>query len=390
MKFSSLPVSIDHSRPASALLRYAGPLRGLSTVRLLFLFIVVIPSAISIIYYGLWASDRYVSESQFIVRSVKSPRIGGLDAIFRTFGMSASDDDASAVEGYLESRDAVRDLEARLPLRKMFSGEHADLLARFPRPIRGDTFEALYEYYLGRVTLIKSTRTGINVLRVVAFTPEDAQKIARTLVTLSEDLVNRMNQRAQNDAMNTAEQNVDRAQKNVIDRQARITAFRNRELMVDPSAESLKMVELIGTLNTDLVMTSAQLDQTKASTPSGPGIQSLRARANALQNQINAEQAKVAGNREAMASKISEYEELALARSFADSQLLSVSASLESAIQDARRQQIYLEQVVTPNLPDESVEPRRLRLIITTITFSFTLFAMAWILFVGAKEHAHG
>ena len=70
--------------------------------------------------------------------------------------------------------------------------------------------------------------------------------------------------------------------------------------------------------------------------------------------------------------------------------MISASSSLESAIQDARRQQIYLEPVVSPNLPDEATEPRRFRLIITTLTFSFTLFAMCWILFIGAKEHAHG
>ncbi len=387
MKSVSVPMLISNLKTQSGL----GPLfRNLSLVRLLFLMIVVAPTVSSIVYYGLIAKPRYVSEAQLIVRSVKSPKISGLDAIFRTFGMSSSDDDASAVQGYLESRDAVRDLEKTVPLREYFSSSYADVFAKFPRLFRSDSFESLYEYYLGRITLVKSGHTGISTLRVVAFRPEDAQTIARALIQRGEDLVNRMNERAQRDAMSSAQTHLERSQANVLDAQSRMTAFRNRELIVDPTSESMKLIELVGTLRADLAMTSAQFDQSKASAPSGPGLQSLQARARALQDQINAETAKIAGNKEALASKISEFEGLSLSRQFAEAQLMTASASLENAIQDARRQQIYIEQVVQPNLPDESTEPRRLRLIITVFVFSFTIFGMIWILFIGAREHANG
>jgi capsular polysaccharide transport system permease protein len=383
----SLPVAISRLQNRSGLV---GWLAGLGLTRLAFLAIVGLPTAFAVIFYGVLANPRYVSESQFIVRSVKAPKVSGLDAIFRTFGMSASDDDASAVQGYLESRDAVRDLEAKLPLRQLWSSQHGDLFSRFPRPFRNDTFEALYEYYLGRITVSKSTHTGITTLRVVAFRPEDAHLITSTLLRLAEDLVNRMNQRAQNDAMKSAQAHLERAQKAVLESQEKLNQFRNRELMVDPSSESLKQIELVGTLRVDLAQTTAQLDQSRVTAPSGPGLQALMARQDALRDRIVAEQAKIAGNRDAMANKISEFEGLALERKFTETQLMSASQSLESAIQDARRQQIYLEQVVKANVPDESTEPRRLRMIITVLVFSFTLFAMVWILYIGAREHANG
>ncbi len=387
MKSVSVPMLLSGLKNQSGL---HPALRNLSPVKLLFLIVVALPTMASILYYGLMAKPRFVSEAQLIVRSVKSPKITGLDAIFRTFGMSSSDDDASAVQGYLESRDAVRDLEKTLPLRQFYSSEYADIFAKFPRLFRGETFEALYEYYLGRVTLIKSGHTGISTLRVVAFRPEDSQLIARTLIHVSEDLVNRMNERAQRDAMSSAQTHLERSQANVLEAQAKMTSFRNRELLVDPTSESLKLIELVGTLRADLAMASAQFDQSKATAPSGPGLQSLQARARALQDQINAETAKIAGNKEALASKISEFEALSLNRQFSEAQLMTASTSLESAIQDARRQQIYIEQVVSPNLPDEAIEPRRMRLIITVFVFSFTMFGMIWILFIGAKEHANG
>ncbi len=102
--------------------RYLAQARSRATfVRTSFIALVLLPTLIASIYYGLIASARYVSEAQFIVRGLSSPRSSGLDTLFQTLGVSRTVDDANVVEGYLRSRDAVRDLEARLPLRQIFA-----------------------------------------------------------------------------------------------------------------------------------------------------------------------------------------------------------------------------------------------------------------------------
>ena len=362
--------------------------RRATSIKLLFWLIVAIPTAASILYFGAIASKRYSSEAIYIVRGVSSHRSSGLDAIFRTFGISRTVDDTFAIQNFILSRDALRLLEERLPLRDIFSRPEADLFARFPHFWRGDSFEMLYEYYLQNVTAVQDPTKGITTLTVVTFRPEDSHLIATTLLRLAEEMVNRMNDRAQRDTIRESEAEVKLAEQKVVAAQDDLTQFRNRELLVDPARTSVSMLDTIGKLSTDLAQTSAQISQTRSTSPASPTIQSMLARANALQQRIGLERAKMAGSNDALASKVATYERLSLLRSLADKSLATSLTGLETARQEARRQQIYIEEIVSPNKPDEDNEPRRFRLILTVFVTSFAVFAMFWILSAGAKEHA--
>ena len=96
----------------------------------------------------------------------------------------------------------------------------------------------------------------------------------------------------------------------------------------------------------------------------------------------------MAGGDDSLANKIATYEQLALRRDLADKALAASMNALDTARQEARRQHIYVEEVVAPNLPDESTEPRRFRSILTVLVFGFAIFAVIWIVSVGAGEHA--
>ncbi|MNY75559.1 hypothetical protein D3C86_2148660 [compost metagenome] len=58
-----------------------------------------------------------------------------------------------------------------------------------------------------------------------------------------------------------------------------------------------------------------------------------------------------------------------------------------SAEQDARRQRLYLERIVNPNLPDTSTEPRRLRAIITILFSTLLAYGVGWLMWAGVREH---
>ena len=90
--------------------------RRAATIRMLFLGLVAVPTICAALYYGLWATPRYVSEAQFLVTRTNSVKLGGFDAILKAFGSQV--DDTSVVTGYLLSRDAVRSgaiIARRLP-----------------------------------------------------------------------------------------------------------------------------------------------------------------------------------------------------------------------------------------------------------------------------------
>jgi capsular polysaccharide transport system permease protein len=360
-------------------------------IRRFLISLIVLPVLFAVLYYGLFAADRYVSEANIIVRSVSSRRMTGLEAIFQTFGISRAVDDANAVQNFMLSRDAVQALETRVPLRKIFSDSHADILSRFPRfwlP-KNDSFERLYEYYLDRVTVVQDQSKGITTVRVVAFQPEDAKKIAEALMRLSEEMVNRMNVRAQKDTVESAQASVNSSVQDLITAQKNLAQYRNRELIIDPSKNSASVLDTITSLATENAQVLAQIQEMKKLTPNNPGISARIVRADSLKARIDAERDKLAGSDSGLATKIETYERLALLRDIAEKGLTNASASLETARQEARRQQIYVEEIVAPNLPDQSTEPERIRMIATYLVVCTMLSAVLWLLTAGAQEHTN-
>jgi capsular polysaccharide transport system permease protein len=355
---------------------------------LFFLVAVLAPTLFATFYYGLIASNRFVSESEFVVRSVSSHRATGLEMLFQTFGVSRTEDDGNAVQSYLLSRDAVRAIEGRIPLRKMFGRDGVDLFARFPHFWRGDSFERLYEYYLERVSVIQDPSKGITVLRVIAFDPVDAQQIATELLQLGEEMVNRLNARAQKDAISSSITEMANAEKRTLEAQIKLREFRNKEGLVDPAKNSSSVLETITTLSTELADDIAQANELKRNSPLSPSIASANEKINSLRRGIESQRLQLASGDASLAAKLGVYEQLALERELAERSLASANLSLEAARQEARRQAIYLESIVSPNLSDESTEPQRLRLIVSVFVLSFALASVAWLVVSGAKEHS--
>lgn len=97
---------------------------------LLFVLLVVAPTIGAIVYYALMASDVYISESRFLVRNLEHPAPSG--ALGALLGGGPSQDDIHSVHDYILSRDALKELEQKLSIRKAFSNRYADVFNRFP------------------------------------------------------------------------------------------------------------------------------------------------------------------------------------------------------------------------------------------------------------------
>ena len=63
----------------------------------LFLWCVVLPTALAVSYYGFIASDVYVSQSLFVVRSPERQSTSPLGMLFKGAGFSRAQDDAYVV-----------------------------------------------------------------------------------------------------------------------------------------------------------------------------------------------------------------------------------------------------------------------------------------------------
>ncbi len=74
-------------------------------------------------------------------------------------------------------------------------------------------------------------------------------------------------------------------------------------------------------------------------------------------------------------------------REFADRELASATAALLTAEQEAQRQNLYLERVVSPSLPDEPGQPNRWLAILKVLSTAFLIYGVGWLIWAGVREH---
>ncbi|MEW6318702.1 MAG: hypothetical protein AB1670_20240, partial [Pseudomonadota bacterium] len=108
---NTLETVLREDTAAEATRSRSGLWQRLKRVNRLFLGTVVVPTALATLYFGVVASDIYVSESRFVVRSPqRQSQSGSLSALLQGTGFSRAQDDTYPVIDYIESRDALGEL----------------------------------------------------------------------------------------------------------------------------------------------------------------------------------------------------------------------------------------------------------------------------------------
>ena len=358
-----------------------------SNVNRLFLLTVALPTTLAVVYFGLIASDVYLSESRFVVRSPDRQVATGLGALLKGAGFSRAQDDSYTVHDYVLSRDALKEINDKLAIGKAFASSDVDVISRFGGLDFDNSFEALHRYYQKKVDVQQDTASSITTLTVRAYTSQDAQSINQKLLELSEGLVNRLNERGRQDLIRSAATEVADAETKSKAAALALSAYRNAKGVVDPERQATVQLQQVAKLQDELIVTKTQLAQLRSFTPENPQIQALQIRARTLQTEMDIETGKVTGGERSLANKAADYQRLALEREFADKQLASALASLEQARNEAQRKQVYLERIVQPSLPDTALEPRRLRSMLATFVLGLVAWGILSMLLAGVREH---
>ena len=358
----------------------------LKTISPLFVVTVAVPTLISAVYFGLIASDVYISESRFVVRSPDKQSQSPLGALLRAPGVAAAGDEIYAVQEYIESRDALKALDKNGGLRSAYSRKNIDPFSRFGG-ISSQSFEDLYRYYGNRIDVKHEASSSITTMRIRAYAAKDAYVINERLLELSEALVNRLSDRSRDDLIRFASNEVANAEKSAQSAAIALSRFRNAQGILDPERQATVQLQLVSKLQDELISTKTQLLQLKAFTPSNPQIPVLQTRVQGLGKEIENEIHKIAGDQGSLAGAAVQFQRLSLESQFADKQLTSAMASLEEARNEARRKQVYLERIVQPNVPDAPLEPRRWRNILSTFVIGLVCWGILSMLLAGVREH---
>lgn len=353
-----------------------------------FLLLVVLPVCLCVGYFWLLAADRYESEVQFVLRTSAPPTSNmQMPDVLKGSGMARASDEGYVVKEYLVSRDAMAWIESKFNLREIVERAKSDPLWSFPNWSTPNTNEGLYRYFQRLIYANFDDASGVSTLKVQAFTPADAQRLAAGMLEGADVLVNRLNERARKDAVRLGEAEVVRMRQRTLEAQAAITAFREREHLIDPKQATLAVLETIGRLATEAAQISVQISEFGRLSPQTPQLNALRTRHAALEEQIAKERERLAGDVQSIAPRIAEYEKLILEREFSGKALLSAMATVEAARTDALRQQIYMEKVSGPSRPDYPAYPWKIVWCLVVMIGCYMVWRIWRILSTDALHH---
>ncbi len=211
----------------------------------LFLATVVAPTALSILYFGPIASDVYITESKFVVRSPQKSSPLSIGDVFGKIGFSKSDDDSYSVRDYITSRDALNTLNQEIKIKELYSQSSIDVFNRYPGlKFWDNSLERFHSYYLEHIGVQVDGSSSISTLTVRAYTAEDATKINQRLVDMSEALVNRLNERARQDLIKTANSEVSVAKNKLETISQELTKLRSQKTNHEPEKQVSKLQSL--------------------------------------------------------------------------------------------------------------------------------------------------
>ena len=349
---------------------------------------VLLPTLLSLLYFGLWASPMYIAEARFAVRGAEtSGAAGGLAALLLPSGASVGAD-AHIVAEYIQSPDIMEAIDGELHIFRHFSSREYDLISRLAADATRD--ERL-SYWNWAVKPSFDPETGVIALSVRAYDPATAKKLAEAVLTKSEALVNAMSRRAQDDAIALAMSEVKTAEQRVSAAQDAMRAFRDRSGMLDPASTAGGLQGIVSQLEGEAVKVRAEIAEASTyMSKDAPALVGLRARLAAVEKQLASEKLRLAGEArpDSLTSVAGEYEDLQTESEFARQQLVSAMTSLETARVKAEAKSRYVVAFQIPVLPDESLYPRPFLFTAYVFVGALALVGLCSLIIAAVREHA--
>jgi len=345
---------------------------------------VGLPTLIATVYYGFWAAPQYESVAVFSIQSERgAASLEGLAAILPATGSTR---DAMIVREYINSRDMLDIL-----IRDHEFVQHYENSGDWVSRLAGDaSSEEIYDYYLDRVDVTHSSQSGSLTLRVRAYSADRAQEFARAITDAAEHMVNEISDRARDDRIKVAEQEVVAVQERLQKARETLLRLQGEGADINPTQSAEALLTVRGELEADLARAQADLDALQAVMRSdAPKVKELRARVRSLRAQIEAQNKRlVASDGGSINESIARFEPAMIEKEFAEQAYAASLKSLELARVDSMRQKRYLVMISQPSRPSAATHPRRLWSIATVFAISFGLMIVLTMLGAAIREHA--
>jgi capsular polysaccharide transport system permease protein len=358
-------------------------LRAVTPMRL-FLGVVVVPAILYSVYLMAVQTPSYVSEFRVIVRNAQE---GSNQALPQLPGIglpTANAADSYAIIQYLESEAGVVDLNREMQLRKLYSSKNIDLVSRLPG---NATIEELTRYWNRMIDAYYENTTNTVVVKTRAYDPQDALRLSKGVLAASERLVNGMTERSRRDMLRYAQRTAEEAAVALRRINARVRILRNQRGVIDPQLVVKANLEQQTQLQAQIAEAEAQLAAAQRYSPASPALLPLRTQIAAMRSTLNGLRARSTGASDrSLSGALNAFEQLQLDQEFAQKRYEQALVTQEKLRAQAAQQQLYLDPIVVPSLPEEADAPRIGRALLIFLGFAVALWAILSLLLKSYRE----
>ena len=320
-------------------------------------FFIALPTILAGYYFYKIATPMYATESSFlIIQNEGSGGAGPLGGLLPT--QFATSTDAIAVQGYLQSKDAMLRLDADLGFKSHFKETDVDPIQRLSE---NATNEEAYKLYKKNMKIGYDPTEGMIRMEVVAADPQLSAQFSRRLIVYAQERVNNLSQQKRDDTMKDAIGAHDKAQTTRRDSQAALIKLQI-ENGIDPEAVIGSLRGTITSYETFLIEKELELaalqDNNRPNRAKVEGVQGDIRRLNQQLVKLNDRMSKPEDGNMSLAQQAVALQLAKADLSNANLNLQVANGVLEQARTEAGRQVRYLTIAVDPVASEEASYPR--------------------------------
>lgn len=355
-----------------------------------FISLFIVPTALAVFYYSFIASNQYIAEARFSIRSAESSGSSPIAGLSALIGAGQATD-AAIVAEYVKSGSVINQLRTPLDLIELFTTKRWDPVASLGSE---PTMEDLIKYWKGQIDISVERSSGLTTLRVRAFSPEDSLKLANEILRIAEQMVNTLTRRTEQNALREAEAELENAKLRLADSIQNLKVVRDATGILDVSLAATANMEILTKLRLEKAKLDVQIGALEDNeSRNAPQLGALKNQSKAMASQIEKYEQSIAGavtvsaGQASIAARGAGLAEAETNLKVAQAEYQKSVAVFEMARVTAERQRSYILTHVKPTLPQESLYPKR---VLTVFAVAFGA-GLLWAIVIGgamlARDH---
>ena len=402
MQTSSIENSEENTRTLALSLRikaHANTLKGVDIKRKLRskTVILTIPFLIFAFYQFIWATERFESQLQIIVK--EPDNMATLDptmALMSGFGVSPTNEDVELVKAFIFSNDMLEYLKTNLNIVVHYKNDNVDYFSRLSEDA---SREDQLAFYTKTLTVDIDANSGVVSVFVQAFNPKMANDIAASIVHRAEWFINEIGHNLAKAQLVFIQQEHQVTEQRLQRAKNRLLQFQREYNLLDPQAEGMAFQQITYALEGQIAAKEAQLRTARNSmSENAPLVMNIDAELNSLIKQLDMQRQRLTQNpgaelnnagiepEFAVGDILAKFTDYKIDMEFALQAYSSSKISMEKSRIEAYRQIKYLVVVESPTIPEEAKYPESIYNITLFLVVQLMLFGIVKIILATVNE----